>query len=158
MKKDILEQLYIKYYNDALFYTYSLCHDHELSKDIVAEAFYKAINSIDMNEDRFKFWLLRVCINLYIDYYRKEKPKLLENIDILSDDDSVIEELIKEEKYRALHRAIQILEDDYRNVILLFYFENLSIKEISKLIDKKESTTKVLLHRARQKLKEILEE
>lgn len=57
-----------------------------------------------------------------------------------------------------LHYELQKLPMKYRSVIHLFYYEDLSIEEISKALDQKPSTIRTQLTRARYKLKEILKE
>ncbi len=156
---DVLERLFKEYYNEAKLYTYSLTRDVHLAEDIVMDAFYKAVMAVDKGEDNFKFWLLRVCRNKFVDYTRKSKR--LTPLDPTSHDvgveDNEIDKIIKDEEYAALYRAIGLLDGMYREAITLYYFERLSIQEISKIIDKTPEYVRVILMRAKQKLKSILE-
>jgi RNA polymerase sigma-70 factor (ECF subfamily) len=72
------------------------------------------------------------------------------------ENDSALDKIIREENYRALYRAISLLKPTQKEVITLFYYERLSIKEIASVTDKSESVVKVTLYRAKEKLKEIL--
>ena len=65
--------------------------------------------------------------------------------------------IIRKEEYRALYRAVDMLPDTQREAILLFYFYDMPVKEISAVIGKSESNTKVILHRSRESLKKIME-
>ena len=73
MEKDILEELYRKYYSGTLLYCTALCTDTALAEDIVADAFVKAYLSLPDDVPSFQYWLLRVCRNLWLDHLRKNK-------------------------------------------------------------------------------------
>ncbi|MPW24315.1 hypothetical protein GC105_00715 [Alkalibaculum sp. M08DMB] len=73
MQSNIIEILYNKYYSTAYHYTLSLSCNLHLAEDIVSNAFVKALLTLDDNRVDFKFWLLRVCKNLWIDELRKTK-------------------------------------------------------------------------------------
>lgn len=153
---DITDELYKKHYRGALLYVYSLCGNYHIAEDIVSESFYRALISYTDTEDRFKFWLFRVCKNAYIDYFRRNKNKTTLD-DELQDDTDIAEEVIAQEKYRSLYHAVELLAPDFQEVITLFYFNEMSISEISVIMNKNPTSVKVTLHRARKKLREILE-
>lgn len=157
MKSSEWENLFKKYYNEALLYVCSFCHNKTLAEDIVAEAYMRAIRSIDEDKDGFKFWLLKVCRNCYFDYVRKNKR--LEPIYAeYQDDSALIDEIIQKEEYRALYRAIDLLQDHYREALRLYYFDGMSVKEIANITGYSVENVKIQLYRARNKLKEILED
>lgn len=156
MKPQEWEILYKRYYNEALLYVCSFCHSRALAEDIVQEAYMRAIRSIDEERDRFKFWLLKVCRNCYFDYVRKNKR--LEPIDLdMGDQSELVDEVIQKEEYRALYKAVELLQDNYREAVRLFYFDGLSVKEIAAITEYSIDNVKIQLYRARIKLKEILE-
>ena len=70
----------------------------------------------------------------------------------------MIESIIRKEEYRSLYRAIELLPDTQREAVLLFYFWGLPIKTIAEVTGKSETNTKVLLCRARERLRKIMEE
>ena len=157
MKHDVIEELFSKYYNDALLYTLSLTKNHLSAEAIVSDAFYTALKTAD-EVHNFKAWLLKVCRNLYLNSLRKTK-RLSELDESVSDEnESVLEAIIRKEEYRALYHAISVLNPSYKEVITLFYFENLSIKDIALVLGKKETVVKVALFRGREALKKILSE
>ena len=73
-------------------------------------------------------------------------------------DADLAEKVIEDEEYRPLYRAIALLKDNYREVILLYYFDELSVSEIAGITGQTVQNVKVLMYRARMKLKEILED
>lgn len=159
MKTDIVDELFSKYYNEALLYTMSLCRDRPLAEDIVSEAFYRALASADDSICNFKPWLLTVCRNEFLMHLRREKKMDGEEIEENSCavEDNTLEKIIKKEEYRALYRAISLLGQAQKEAITLFYFSNLTVREISEVTGKSESNIKVLLHRGREELRRILE-
>lgn len=156
MKQDVFSDLFKEHYNGAVLYAYAVCRDYALAEDVVANAFFKAFTTMDDTVKNFRYWLLRVCRNGIIDAIRKRKRNV-KLTDDLADPSDAAERLIADEEYRALYRAIELLGEEYREVITLFYFEDLSIAETAKVVGKTVENVKVTLYRARQKLKKILE-
>lgn len=158
MKNEAIERLFKKYYNEARLYVAALCHDESLAEDIVSESFYKAFTRIDEEKESFKFWLFKVCRNAYFDYLKRTKRLSSVNDNMSGNDVDLAEKVIEDEEYRSLYRAIALLKDNYREVILLYYFDELSVSEIAGITEQSVQNVKVLMYRARMKLKEILED
>jgi RNA polymerase sigma-70 factor (ECF subfamily) len=160
MKSDVIDQLFSQYYNEALLYTISLCRNRTVAEDIVSNAFFKALTLSEDSIRDFKPWLLTVCRNEFISICRKNSRFTGEEIpeDLADDQEEGIEGIIRKEEYRSLYRAIGLLPDTQKEVVTLFYFSRLSIKSISEITGKSETNVKVLLCRARDKLRSIMEE
>ncbi len=160
MKSDVIDQLFSQYYNEALLYTISLCRNRAVAEDIVSNAFFKALTLSDDSIRDFKPWLLTVCRNEFISTCRRNSRFTGEEIpeDLADGREEVIESIIRREEYRSLYRAIELLPDAQKEAVTLFYFSGLSVKAISEITGKSETNTKVLLCRAREKLKKIMEE
>ena len=157
MKSAAFEKLFKTYYNEALLYVCSLTHDRALAEDIVQEAFSKALTSIDDERDTFKYWLFKVSRNCYFDYLRKTKRLTPIDDKQRGDEYELVQGIIEKEEYVALYEAISDLKENYREVVLLYYFEGLSVSEIAKITGQSTDNVKVLLFRARAKLKHLLE-
>lgn len=158
MKHDVIEELFSEHYNDALLYTLSLTKNRHLAEEIVSDAFYTALKTADGEVHSFKAWLLRVCRNLFLNSLRKSRR--LEELDegMADESESALESIIRKEEYRALYHAVSLLAPAYKEVITLFYFEDLSIKDIALVTGKSETVVKVTLFRGREALKKILSE
>lgn len=156
MKSTAWETLFKKYYNEALLYVFSFCHNRALAEDVVQEAYMRAIRSIDEEKDGFKFWLLKVCRNLYFDTLRKNKKVEAITSDMPSSE-SLVDDVIQKDEYRALYKAISLLKEDFREIVRLYYFDSMSVKEIASIVDESVDNVKIKLYRARLKLKDILE-
>ncbi len=160
MEPDIVDQLFSQYYNDAILYSVSLCRNRTVAEDIVSNAFFKALSMSDNSIRDFKPWLLTVCRNEFISICRKERHFTGEEIpeNLADDREEVIESIIRREEYRSLYRAINLLPAAQKEALMLFYFSGLSIKKIAEVTGKSETNTKVLLCRAREKLRTLMEE
>lgn len=157
MKNGAWETLFKKHYNEALLYVFSFCHNRALSEDIVQEAYVRALRSINEEKDGFKFWLFKVCRNCYFDYLRKQKRVETLDKDVESQELSLVDDVIQQEEYRALYKAISLLKDSYKEAVMLYYFDGLSVKEVADIIGIGVDNVKIQLYRARMKLKELLE-
>ena len=137
----------------------SLCRNKALAEDIVSDAFFKALCSADDSISNFKMWLLAVCRNEFLMYCRKQSKISDEEIseDIAIQEEEALSSIIRQEEYRALYRSISMLTSTQKEVVVLFYFNCLGVREISEVIGKSESNVKVLLYRAREELKNNME-
>ena len=158
MKRDLVEELFQKHYNDALLYTLLFTKNHHYAEEIVSDAFYAALKTANGEIHNFKAWLLRVCRNVYFNSTRKAKR--LEPLDETMADqaETALESILRKEEYRALYHAISLLKPTYQEAITLFYFEDLPVKDIALVTGKSETVVKVTLFRAREALKKILSE
>lgn len=161
-----MDEIYQKYHNELYFYALSLTRDEEYAKDLVSETFYRAMmasNHPSLNDDSFKYWLFRILKNHLIDEERKQRASLtIEKHEPFLMDETFLrphEQYIQNERNQRLYRYLMSLEPIvYREVIYMYYFAEMSIREIAKSIDKTESNTKTILFRARKKLGRHLKE
>lgn len=157
--KDLLEALYRKYYGAAYAYCLTLCGDHHLASDIVADAFVKAYLSLPDDVPSFRYWLLRVCKNLYFDHLRRSRFEtsgdLLENL-TTSETPEII--YIKNETYRALWNTIATLPPADRELLTLHYFSGLPLRDIAPIMGKPYTAVRQRMVRLRQTLRSRLEE
>lgn len=161
MDRDILEQLYVRYYKPAFLYTLSLCKNREAAEDIVADAFEKAYLSLSDDHPSFQYWLLRVCKNLWIDLHRREK-RIAENggetLQNLTDHKSPEQSLLQGERLALLYRCIQQMPSADQELLTLHYFSNLPLKEIAMMLRVTPGSVKTRIFRARQTLKKLMKE
>lgn len=98
-----------------------------------------------------------MCRNCYFDYLRKQKRVETLDKDVESQELSLVDDVIQQEEYRALYKAISLLKDSYKEAVTLYYFDGLSVKEVADIIGIGVDNVKIQLYRARMKLKELLE-
>ena len=108
----------------------------------------------------FKTWLYTIGRNIAIDYIRKASRKKeihLADYESVSEEKELEDAFIRNEAKIAVHQAMKNLKNEYRQVLWLSYFENLSNKEISMVMKKSEHAIETLCYRARNALKKELE-
>ena len=154
MKRLSEEQFYEKYelyakmiYNIAYSHLKNVNH----SEDVVQEVFLKYLNNYHKLEslDHEKFWLIRVTMN---EAKNVLKSSWNTKVNVIEEDSYPYQDEVNEE--RRFFEMIYKLPDKYKTVIILFYYENLDIKEISKVLHLSEAAVKKRLERARNILKE----
>ena len=142
-----------KYGNSILRTAYSYLHNMEDAEDILQDTLIQYLKSGSEynDEEHEKAWLLRVAINLSKNKIKYNKVR---------ETDELMEELVSEEKEELsfVWEAVKSLPEKYVEVIHLYYQEGNSTAEIAGLLNKKESTVRSDLKRARDKLKKILKE
>jgi RNA polymerase sigma-70 factor, ECF subfamily len=153
-----------KYGQDILQLVYSYVNNKEVAEDLTQDIFvkcYKALHTYS-GKSKLKTWLWRIAINHCKDFLKSWYNKKV----ILCDEESIInttkKEMIeqtviqKEDDYQLI-LAIMELPIKYREVIYLFYYEEIPIKEVAFLTDVGENTVKSRLRRAKEILKIRLE-
>lgn len=157
-KKDYLNGKFIKTVEEnkeAMFrLAYSIVLNQQDAEDIVSEAVLKGYSHLEdlKNAKKMKAWLFRILVNESKDYLKKRsRIDLVEDSSLFEDngDDN-------ENTYDLLEFVCQ-LDYIYKEVVILYYFEDFNVKEIATILDISEGTIKSRLSRARAKLKEFLE-
>lgn len=122
--------------------------------DVFQEVFLKLFRYQDriQSEEHLKSWLIRVTLNQCKSaasaIWNKRKVSL-DAVAELADDNM-------KEDYSEVYEAVKALPDKYKQVIHLFYYEQLSIREISQVLQKNEATVKTHLARGRKLLEKML--
>ncbi|MEL7607835.1 MAG: sigma-70 family RNA polymerase sigma factor [Sedimentibacter saalensis] len=156
-REDAYRQIVEEYGNRLLRTCYLILKDREEAEDVVQETFIKVFRNIDSFRENSGLytWIYTIALNLSRDRLRKKQDMLaLEDEQVgNSDVDYEVEKGIDRELLRKELFSINPL---YREVLVLFYFEELSIKHISNLLNEKEGTIKSKLSRGRSILKKGL--
>ena len=129
------------------------------AEDLTQNVFIKAWERLNSFDNRFKFfsWLYRIAINESLNISNREKRKeRIENEEQYETGNSIENEFEKSEQSRRIHEALTGLEINYRIVIVLRHYLDLSYSEIAELTELPEKTVKSRLFSARQILKESL--
>jgi len=151
-------------------FAFHLTYNEENAADLVQETYLKAFKFIDKYEEgtNAKAWLFKILKNAYINDYRKRNKRPIqvdyEEVSGYHDGDDaplasyfdLREELFDHMMGDEVTAAINSLPEDFRTVILLCDIEDFSYEEISKIIDVPIGTVRSRLFRARNMLKEKL--
>ena len=132
----------------------------EVSQDVFVKAF-KKLDSFK-GDSKFSTWIYKIAYYASLDVIKKNKRFInSENIDDFYDGDlgnvqDALESLHSKERKKVINKALLKLDEDERIILTLFYFEEMPIKEISKVVNLTEDNIKVKLFRSRKKLATIL--
>ena len=152
-----LEEHYVTLVKLAFTYV----KNKEMAQDIVQDVCEKALMHKESfrGESSYKTYFIRMTINRSYDYLRSWKYKQLSLTEVLTQmlhlETPEIKALQKDEE-AALGLAILKLKPKYREIIVLYYYEDFSVAEIAQLLNIPENTIKTRLKRGREHLKQSL--
>ncbi|PPV12171.1 RNA polymerase subunit sigma-70 [Clostridium butyricum] len=130
---------------------YSYVKNEADSLDIIQESIIKALTSIESLKEieKVKSWFYKIVIRTSIDYIRKNK-KYNDMVDI-----SEIINNGKSDEYKDLdlYKALDELDETYKTIIILRYFEDMKINDIADILDENPNTVKTRLYAGLKKLK-----
>jgi RNA polymerase sigma factor (sigma-70 family) len=154
---EALALLIDKYKNIAYNLAFSIVKNKEDAKDITQDSFLKVLENISRfrNDSKFSTWLYRIVYNQSIGFVKNTNR--LNSVDYALLFEHSENNDNQEKRIQELYKAIDLLVDVERNIILLFYLADKSIKEIAQITGMSIANVKVILHRARKKLYEKLE-
>ncbi len=167
MKKGKQHQLFEDAYRQCaqgIFrFIYFKVSDYELAKDFTADTFIRfwkqLVNGKEIQNN--KAFLYFIAKGITIDYYRKKKHTKSVSLDIIDERllgviDTAEDTLSMKQELEQVYIKLKEIKKEYQDVLLLHYVEDLKISEIADVLNKKENTVRVLLHRALKVLKEKL--
>jgi RNA polymerase sigma-70 factor (ECF subfamily) len=158
-----MTEIIIGYRDGLLLFLKGIVGDIYIAEDIMEQTFMLlAIKKPrDKGGSSFKTWLYTIARNLAIDYLRKKRRSNEVDIEAIGEiwnDENLLEEkYIKKEEQILIRRAMNNLRNEYRQVLWLCYFEEMSNKEISKVMKKSIRSVEAMLYRAKKALREELE-
>jgi len=164
----VLVQRYEKKLFRYIFRISGFCR--ETIEDLLQEIFIKVYQNLNDFDDQFSFssWIYRITHNVTVSHLRDGKKDM--NVLSIEDEDSaksLIEllpadvdlpkEFDRKNLSKELQKALMKIPDKYREVLVLFYIEGKSYKEISDILKRSINSVSVLINRAKMKLKPELE-
>ncbi|WP_081712199.1 RNA polymerase sigma factor [[Clostridium] dakarense] len=159
-----MEILVKRHYDLVHSFIYRNTSDYNISYDITQEVFIKMMKNIQKyNEDKgnFKSWILKITVNSTKDYFKSREYKQRQNNqDIvklnLEDKLNVVDILSKKEDVIKIKQAIEDLPHLQKQAIILKYYNDLKINEISRVTGDNENTIKSRLFNGIKNLKKSL--
>ena len=148
---------YELYSQELMNISYGYTKNRDDSLDIIQNVFTKLVNNSkqfnNLNEE--KYWLIRVTINECKDFLRKKSRRPIVNADLVN---SFVKTDSEDEQLHYVADVVKTLPEKYRVVLILFYWDSLSIKEIASVLKVSEDAVKKRLERARNLIKQEMEE
>jgi RNA polymerase sigma-70 factor (ECF subfamily) len=157
---DDFDPLYRHYVKPIYAFVYRRTLVREIAEDIVSQAFMQAlekIRSYKSNKGPFAAWLYGIARNLVTDYYRtKRDHQDIETVWDLSSDEDVALNADERMQYQEVREALQKIDPEKRDIVMMRLWDGLSYKEIAALTGKSEGNCKVILHRTLTELRHAL--
>ena len=167
---------FMKLYKMYEKYLYSLCFNYVQNPhdalDLVQEIYIKVFKNIDKFDTDMPFhpWIRKISVNTCLNFTRTIKNNVISMNASISDSDDeitledtflskedVLEDVINSETKNIIKRYLNEMQEEYRMVIILRYYEELSYNEIAEIIGKPLGTIKTEIYRAKAILKKKLE-
>ncbi len=152
-----MERIVDEYSTALLRVAFLYLKDLQLAEDAVQDTFLKVYRHYgqfqqDSNE---RTWVMRICINVCKDYLRCAWKKHVVPFDVLPDVPDEGFKIPAEDK--ILVKEVMQLKPCYKEVLLLYYYQDFKISEIAQILQIPQSTVSVRLKRAREQLKKRIE-
>jgi RNA polymerase sigma-70 factor (ECF subfamily) len=151
---DCPEEIIYRYQDTVYRIAFTYCRNTSDAEDVAQEVFFRYIKKMPQvqSEEHLKAWLIKVTMNaakslLTSSWFKKVVP-ISENDSISTEDSSSID----------TYNAVMSLSEKYRLVVILYYFEDYSIGEIARILNRSETAVQTQLQRARAMLKAKLKE
>lgn len=153
--KDLVYSLVIK-----------MTKNREEAEEISQDTFIKAFQNLEKfkGESKFSTWLYKIAYRTCLDTLKKNKNHR-SNYDIneitlnqIKSTDSILNDLERKDRANVMKDCLDKLPSEERSILWMFYFDELSLKEIIEVTNLSEANLKVKLHRARKRLLSIVKE
>ncbi len=163
LKRTKLKQLYEKYKNRMYASAYKILNNPQKAEDAVHDSFIAIAKNIDKLEELDSVstasYVIKAAKNHALNQskkYNNEVPSAISDSDILFDE-NILDVICTKESYSAVVEAILSLDEKYRDVLSLYYLNELTVSQIAVLLSRNRNTVKQQLARGRKKLISIIE-
>jgi len=163
--KQAFIEAYDLYIDQIHRFVYFKIGNKEEAEDITSMVFLKCWNYVYEgnleNYETLKPLLYKIARNTIIDHYRQNKNQLTVSLEAatetVDEKQDIYEQTITNIDFKSLiQEKLPLLKDEYRDVIILRFINELSVTEIAKILGKTNGNIRVLVHRALQSLQEII--
>jgi RNA polymerase sigma-70 factor (ECF subfamily) len=160
------ERLVEKYKKRIYYLAYRMTRDHDSADELAQESFVKAYQAMSSFKPGYSFytWIYRICVNLSINFLKREKQNV--SVDFLRDSGIAIdrsnelnqlERMIASEQAAVVKEALNTLPPDQKAVFILKTYDDMSYEQMADVMDCSMGTVMSRLFRARHKLRKALE-
>ena len=153
------QKVYEEFARPVYRFLLSLTGSEDMAEELLAETFYQAFLHIDRFEGRCSLytWLCQIGKNAWLKECRRNKrysDVAFEELELADKGQSAEEKAVNADTLNRIRKAIQKLEDTYRDVFVLHAIGEVSLKEIAAIHGKSESWARVTYFRAKNKIAE----
>ena len=154
-------------YKDMVFsLAYKMTKNKEESEEVSQDTFIKAYKNLNKfkGESKFSTWLYRIAYHTSLDQIKKNKNNNATfeihevTLNQIQSEDGILQGIERKERAKIMDECLLRLPEEERSILWMFYYDELSLKEIVEVTSLSEANVKVKLHRARKRLLTIVEE
>lgn len=160
------EKLVVKYKRRIYYLAYRMTRDHDSADELAQESFVRAYQAMSGFKKEYSFytWIYRICVNLTINFLKRESQKI--SVDSFeggyhllgkSGESDQLERMIASEQAAIVKRTLNTLPPDQKAVFVLKTYDDMSYQRMAKVMNCSIGTVMSRLFRARHKLKKALE-
>ena len=152
-------KIYDQYVTKIYRFIYLKVSSQEVAEDLSSEVFmrtWETYRSESSKIENIQAYLYKVARNIVADHYRTRKVRIVsveETVDIVDSADSLQDQALVNMEMDRVQKALATIQDDYQNLIIWRYLDELSVPEIAQITGKTEENVRVGIHRALQALK-----
>ena len=154
------------YKNMVFSLAFKMTKNREEAEEISQDTFIKAYKNLPKfkGDSKFSTWLYRIAYHTSLDNIKKNKNNnnTFEINEItfnqIQSAETILQGIARKERSKVMDKCLQKLPTEERSVIWMFYYDELSLKEIIEITGLSEANLKVKLHRARKRLLTIVKE
>ena len=158
-------EIYHNHYGRVRKFIFALVRDEWVADDLIQETFIKVQKNLNQlrEESKLSSWIFRIAYNLCQDYFRKMSQSSKREHALTGKKEIITEPFFQKEfelhqMGKCVQDKIRLLPESHQVVLVLFDLMEFGHQEIAEILDISVENVKVRLHRARKKLKTILEE
>ncbi len=167
---DAMNELFNAFYNDLYYFALKTVKNHELALDITQEAFVEIINTLRNLKEPAAFvtWAKQITYHQCTRYFKKKKDVLVDEdeegntiFDTLKEKNAEFipdEALEKADFKKTIMAILDDLSEEQRSAVMMFYFDEMSVRQIAEIQGVSEGTVKSRLNYARKAIKKSVEE
>jgi RNA polymerase sigma-70 factor, ECF subfamily len=161
--KQAIAELYRRHVDMIYRYTYARVHDVSVAEDLTAQVFLKALEGLDTYRPTgvpFRAWLYRIAHARTIDHWRQQaRHREVLLVDTMpATDPSPEDVMIAKSQWQTAVGLLGELTDEQRDVVIMRFFEDMSLADIAEALGKTIGAVKALQHRALASLARLLKE
>jgi len=153
------------YKNMVFSLAYKMTKNKEEAEEVSQDTFIKAFKNLSnfKGDSKFSTWLYRICYHTTLDAIKKNKKNnyTFEINEVtynqIQSVETILQGIERKERSVIMDKCLMKLPDEERSILWMFYYDELSLKEIIEVTNLSEANLKVKLHRARKKLLTIVE-
>ena len=160
--RKIYTDIYDKYVDKIYRFVALKVKSQEIAEDLTSEVFLKGWQSFKERKDKIEnvqAFLYQIARNQIADHYRRTAKAQFVSVEyapITDTSQNLEEKALIQSDLDQVKASLANINEDYREVIIWYYLDELKVPEIAKILNKTESTVRVLIHRALKALKNEL--